>query len=225
MYTSRSRWIVVFVVIGLLVIFTSIVFSIGTKAPTDSSGGPPKLAGTDIVSNTPASTLAAKTLTQSGTPDLPTPTSSHPTLTMTQTGQIPLTLPLLIVVELQPESPSPGGQFIWILNPSSDEINLGCWALHSNTTGLTLTIEPDLRVPAGAAALVISQEPWLGVTDQIQLLDPSRNVIDQTPELRDNAFDDQIWYRSSSGEWKFGRNQFNLKVVQGNMSTRLPAGC
>jgi len=188
----------------------------GPNDSTDSSGRPPTLL---------ASTLAAKTLIQSETLSLPPPTSSHPAPALTPTGQTPRVLPFLIVVELQPESPTPGGQLIWILNPSHDEINLGCWALHSNTTGLTLTIEPDLRVPGGATALVIPRGAWLGVTDQIQLLDISHNVIDQTPDLRDDAFDDQIWFRNSDGEWKFGRNQFNMKVVQGYMSTQTPSGC
>jgi hypothetical protein len=151
------------------------------------------------------------------------PMSALPTLT--QTVNALQTPPVLIVVELQTESPTPGGQTVWVLNRSEADLTLGCWALHSEATGLTLTVEPNLQVPAGAAVRLISEEAWLGVTDQIQLLDFSRNVIDQTPELRDDVFDDQLWYRTTSGEWKFGRTQLAMRVVQGHISTQKPSGC
>jgi len=131
----------------------------------------------------------------------------------------------LLAVELQPESPTLGGQVVLVMNPADKEINLGCWKLHSNTTNLTLTVEPDLRVPANTAIMVVPEAAWLGVTDQIQLLNQSGTVVDQTPELRDNTLDDQLWFRNATGAWSFGRIQFNINVIQGHLLTQQPSGC
>jgi len=137
----------------------------------------------------------------------------------------PAGAPTLIGVELQPEDPMPGGQFVWILNGTDQPMALGCWALRSQATGKTLIVERGLRVPPHTVVKLASADAWLGTDDRVQLVDPGKRVVDQTPELRDRESDDQFWFRKVGGEWQFGRTQPSEKVIPGHLSAQAPPGC
>jgi hypothetical protein len=173
-------------------------------------------ASTNIPTTASAQQTVSQPTSQTGNQALSSPTN-------TEAADNPL--PFLMIVELQPESPMVGGQTVWVFNPSNAGVDLGCWALRSALSGNTVVVEPKLNVPAGTAAMLIPAESWLGVRDQIQLLDRSRRIVDQTPELRDELFDDQLWFRNASGQWTFGKTQIDASVIQGHVSTTAPPGC
>lgn len=133
--------------------------------------------------------------------------------------------PALLAAELQPEDPSPGGQFVWILNRSARTADLSCWAVRSAATRTTLVIEPGLRVPAGAVANLTPPKAWLRSVDRLQLLDRTRHVVDETPKLRDSAYDDRVWFRGLGGDWRFGRTRVSQKVIAGHLADGKPSRC
>lgn len=119
----------------------------------------------------------------------------------------------------------PGGQVVWILNTSSEPVDLGCWKLSSLAAGKSMIVEPGLRLPSGAIALLTPSEAWLDISDQVRLLDPGDVLVDQTPELRDEEIDDRVWFRSATGDWQFGRTEISREVVHGQMTSKPPSGC
>ena len=133
--------------------------------------------------------------------------------------------PTLLAVELQPEDPMPGGQFVWILNPSTEELDLSCWVLRSEKAGVLMIVKPGLQLPAGGVAHLVPGEAWVAATEQIRLLDPQQRVVDETPELTDDRFDDQFWFRDPGGQWQFGRTSLPRKPVSGHLSSGAVSGC
>lgn len=131
----------------------------------------------------------------------------------------------LLAVELQPEDPMPGGQFVWVLNPSQEELDLSCWVLRSQKAGASMTIPPGLRLPPGQVARLLPDAAWVGASDRVQLLDPEGQLVDETPELRDDGFDDQFWFRDPGGEWRFGRTSLPRKPLSGHLSSGSVSGC
>lgn len=131
--------------------------------------------------------------------------------------------PVLLAVELQPEDPTPGGQFVWIGNPSASSLDLSCWRLRSQSR--TMVIAPGVLVPAGAVIKLTPDRAWLGKTDRVQLFGPGNALVDQTPELRDEQFDDQVWFRTPAGEWTFGRTRLDRKALDGHLISETLSGC
>src|SRR5438093_796827 len=111
---------------------------------------------------------------------------------------------LLVGVELLPEDPSPGGQLIWVSNAEASPLDLRCWRVRSSTTGQTATIEAQTIVASGDIARLILPRGLLAASDLVQLLAPDKSLIDQTPELVDEAYDDRVWYLTPSDGWRFG---------------------
>ena len=133
--------------------------------------------------------------------------------------------PMLLAVELQPEDPMPGGQFVWILNPSTEELDLSCWVLRSEKAGVLMIVKPGLQLPAGGVAHLVPEEAWVRASERIRLLDPQQRVVDETPELTDDRFDDQFWFRDPGGQWQFGRTSLPRKPVSGHLSSGAVSGC
>ena len=131
--------------------------------------------------------------------------------------------PRLVAVELQPEDPSPGGQFVAIANRTRGTIDLGCWRLHSTTA--TMTIRAPLALRPGKIALLSPDRAWLGRVDRVRLIDARGRQRDATPELADRASDDRIWFREGSAPWRFGRTSLGRGVVAGRLLQRLPSRC
>ena len=148
--------------------------------------------------------------------------SSSPSPTATPSPS-PTATPYLLGLELEPEDPQPGGQRAWIRNVSGAAAQFGCWALTSASGG-TMFVTAGLRVPAGGIALLTPDVSWLKQVDSVSLRDGSGRVVDQTPELTDNAHDDQIWYRAS-GQWTFGRPPIWEGAINGRIVQRKPSGC
>jgi len=129
----------------------------------------------------------------------------------------------LLGLELQPEDPQPGGQRAWIRNVSGAVVQFGCWTLRS-ASGRTIYVNTGLRVPAGGIALLTPDVSWLKQVDSVRLLDGRGRLVDETPQLTDNAHDDQIWYRTS-GQWTFGRPPLWEGAINGRIVQSKPSDC
>jgi len=130
-----------------------------------------------------------------------------------------------VAVELLPEDPSPGGQLVWVGNPGTAPFDLRCWMVGSGRTGQTAIVGAETVVPSGGVARLIPPRGLLDATDLVQLFAPDGSLIDETPELVDDAYDDQIWYRTPGDEWRFGRTEFAGEVIDGVLSEEPPDGC
>jgi len=131
----------------------------------------------------------------------------------------------LAAVELAPEDPMPGGQFARIRNSGDEVAAIGCWRLRSRATGLTMYVKLGVRLPAGRVAHLAGARAWLKSADRVTLLDATGRVVDRTPRLSDTAFDDRLWFRSPSGEWRFGRTTSNRKAIAVQLVGARPQGC
>ena len=131
--------------------------------------------------------------------------------------------PRLVAVELQPEDPSPGGQFVAVANTTRATIDIGCWRLRSTTA--TMTVRPPLVLLPGKIALLSPDRAWLRSADRVRLVDKRGRQRDATPELADRAGDDRIWFRTGAAPWKFGRTTLGKGVVAGRLLQRLPSRC
>jgi hypothetical protein len=138
-------------------------------------------------------------------------------------GARPLAGPQLVAVELQPEDPSPGGQFVAVANRTKATVNIGCWRLRSSIA--TMTVRPPLVLRPGKIALLSPDHAWLGRVDRVRLVDAKGRLRDATPELADRASDDRIWFREGTGAWRFGRTSLGRGVVAGRLLQRLPSRC
>ena len=67
--------------------------------------------------------------------------------------------PMLLAVELQPEDPMPGGQFVWILNPSKEELDLSCWVLRSEKAGVLMIASPVFSSPRAESPTSCPRKP------------------------------------------------------------------
>lgn len=119
----------------------------------------------------------------------------------------------------------PGGQFARIRNSGNEAAAIGCWRLRSRATGITVYVKQGVRLPAGRVAHLAGARAWLKSADRVTLLDAAGRVVDRTPSLRDTAFDDRLWFRSSSGEWRFGRTTSTRKAIAVQLVGARPPGC
>jgi hypothetical protein len=55
----------------------------------------------------------------------------------------------------------------------------------------------------------------------VTLIDRAGQVVVRTPELKDSASDDQLWYLMPGQSWVFGRNRIPETATDG----RLVAAC
>lgn len=131
----------------------------------------------------------------------------------------------LTAVELAPEDPLPGGQFVRVRNSGEKAAAIGCWRLRSRATGLTLYVEYGARLPAGRVAQLSGARAWLKAADRVTLLDAAGRVVARTPSLSDMAFDDRLWFRTAAGEWRFGRTTSNRKAIAVQLLGARPAAC
>lgn len=124
----------------------------------------------------------------------------------------------IAAVELQFEDPSPGGQSVWLANPSGAEVDASCWELASAATGERATVERGAKVMAGATLHLTAPAGLLASTDTITLRDPSGREVDRTGELTDTAFDDRLWLRGEGGVWRFDRFSPSGPVLEGRIA-------
>jgi hypothetical protein len=131
----------------------------------------------------------------------------------------------LAALELEPEDPSPGGQFARVRNLTSRELDLGCWSLGSAATHRRMFVELHLRIPARGLAQLTPTRAWLAPTDRVTLRNRAGRVVERTPRLRDTAVDDRVWFRKPGRRWRFGRSPAETKPVAGDLVPNRPRGC
>jgi hypothetical protein len=130
----------------------------------------------------------------------------------------------LLAIELQPEDPMPGGQEAVVRNAGTQAAELGCWELRSERHGVAGTIEEGVVLPAGAAVRLTPDDGWLASPDRVSLADRSGTVIDRTPLIRDDAFDDRVWFRDGA-DWRFGRIELPGEVIDARLTIDGSAPC
>ncbi len=214
---SRRRLALVAVVAAVALGALLLVFTQPRGAPTALRPSPASSPTTQTSTPEPAATGRAPT------PPLQ-PSSSPPPGTPSAPGSPATPVAYLLGVELQSEDPIPGGQLAWLRNNSASVLQLGCWLLRS-ASGKTMYIPVGLRLPAGTSAQLTPDSAWLASVDSVSLMDGSGRLVDQTPQLTDNAHDDQIWYRAASGAWTFGRPPHWEGAINGRMVRQKPSGC
>ena len=132
--------------------------------------------------------------------------------------------PFVSALELAPEDPSPGGQFVWLYNPSGVTIDFGCYRLRS--TSRAFVVRPQTRVPAHSTVTFAPPRAWLRSPDQVELLNRAGRVVDRTPRLSDDAHDGQFWLKRPATEWHFGVGRtYGEEVVRGKIATAALESC
>jgi hypothetical protein len=121
-------------------------------------------------------------------------------------------------VELAPEDPSPGGQYVLLVNGSDKTVDVACWAVRSTGSSRSARIVSAKPLVPGVGIRLIPDTALFQSSDTLVLLDRQGRVVDRTPQLSDHAGDDQVWFRASSGTWSLGR-AFTLpdQVVDGRL--------
>jgi hypothetical protein len=136
----------------------------------------------------------------------------------------PAPKPLISALELAPEDPSPGGQFVWLYNPSAKTINLGCYRLRSSRGAVV--IRPNTLVPPQSTVTFAPPQAWLRPNDQVELVNRSGKVVNRTPMLRDDAGDGRFWFKRPAAEWRFGTAPtYGEGVVRGKIATAAVESC
>jgi hypothetical protein len=121
-------------------------------------------------------------------------------------------------VELAPEDPSPGGQYVLLVNGRDKTVDVACWAVRSTGSSRSARIVSAKPLAPGAGLRLIPDAALFQSSDTLVLLDRQGRVVDRTPRLSDRAGDDQVWFRASGGTWSLGR-AFTLpdQVVDGRL--------
>jgi hypothetical protein len=136
----------------------------------------------------------------------------------------PAPKPVISALELAPEDPSPGGQFVWLYNPSAKTINLGCYRLRSSRGAVV--IRPNTLVPPQSTVTFAPPQAWLRANDQVELVNRSGKVVNRTPMLRDDAGDGRFWFKRPAAEWRFGTARtYGEGVVRGKVATAAVESC
>lgn len=121
-------------------------------------------------------------------------------------------------VELGPEDPAPGGQFVVLRNTGSRPVDLGCWHLSGARRGSGGFIG-DVRVAPRSLVRLSTTATLFRSPDQLLLQDPAGRVVDRTPDLVDNSGDDRLWIRTANA-WTFGRTSYDGPVTNGDLGSR-----
>lgn len=124
---------------------------------------------------------------------------------------------VIAAVELQFEDPSPGGQSVWLANRGTSEQDISCWAIRANSSGVSMFINPATRLAPGRALRFATPVRMLASPEIVTLIDRAGQVVARTPELKDSASDDQLWYLMPGQSWVFGRNRVPEKATDGRL--------
>lgn len=124
---------------------------------------------------------------------------------------------VIAAVELQFEDPSPGGQAVWLANRGASEQDISCWGIRANSSGVTMFVNSGTRLAPGRALRFATPVRMLASPDIVTLVNRSGQVAARTPELKDSASDDQLWYLMPGESWVFGRNRLPEKATDGRL--------
>jgi hypothetical protein len=128
-----------------------------------------------------------------------------------------VTAVVIAAVELQFEDPSPGGQSVWIANRGTSEQDISCWSIRANSSGVTMFVSAGTRLAPGRAVRFATPVRMLASPETVTLLDRAGRVVARTPELKDSASDDQLWYLMPGQSWVFGRSRLPETAVDGRL--------
>jgi hypothetical protein len=124
---------------------------------------------------------------------------------------------LIAAVELQFEDPSPGGQSVWVANRGASEQDISCWRITAASSGVTALITDGTRLAPGRALRFSTPARMLRSPEVVTLADRSGRAVARTPELRDAAGDDQLWYLLPGESWRFGRARLPETTSDGRL--------
>ena|SRR5688572_7017963 len=124
---------------------------------------------------------------------------------------------LIAAVELLFEDPSPGGQSVWIANRGATERDISCWRITAASSGVTALITDGTRLAPGRALRFSTPARMLRSPEIVTLADRSGRAVARTPELRDAAGDDQLWYLPPGESWRFGRARLPETTSDGRL--------
>jgi len=128
---------------------------------------------------------------------------------------------VIAAVELQFEDPSPGGQSVWLANRGTSEQDVSCWGIRADSSNVTAFVNPGTRIAPNRALRFATPARMLSSPEVVTLTDRSGRVVARTPELRDTASDDQLWYLLPAGSWQFGR----VRLPEAASDGRLVPAC
>jgi len=124
---------------------------------------------------------------------------------------------VVAAVELQFEDPSPGGQSVWLANRGASEQDISCWSIRANSSGVTMFVSAGTRLAPGRAFRFATPVRMLASPEIVTLLNRAGQVVAITPELKDSASDDQLWYLMPGQSWVFGRSRLPETAVDGRL--------
>jgi hypothetical protein len=154
--------------------------------------------------------------------DAPPTTNTRASSTSPSSFSAPRAAPdgvALAAIELRGEDPMPGGQYLVLVNKGTDDVDVNCWVVHSAATGKDLTIVADQHVAPAAGIRLLTESTAFGSPDTLTLSDRDRAAVDHTPELDDQAGDDQVAYRTPDGAWTLRRGfTFPAELTDGRLT-------
>jgi hypothetical protein len=131
----------------------------------------------------------------------PAPTTPAPTTTPSPgSGKV-----RIVAVEVAPEDPSPGGQYLLLLNGTAEQLDLQCWTVTATSASRSARVLGGDPIPPGTAVRLFPDGRLFGSVDTIRLADRDGREVDRTPRITDRAGDDQVWFLDRTGSWRFGR--------------------
>ena len=124
---------------------------------------------------------------------------------------------VISAVELQFEDPSPGGQSVWLANRGTIEQDISCWGISADSSRRVMLVSAGTRLGPGRALRFVTPARMLSSPEIVTLADRAGRVVTRTPELRDSASDDQLWYVMPGGSWVFGRSRLPEAASDGRL--------
>ncbi|MFI5713346.1 hypothetical protein [Kribbella sp. NPDC051620] len=122
-------------------------------------------------------------------------------------------------MEIASEDRSPGGQYVLLFNGTSKAVDLACWTVRSESTGISAHVSIGTATPPGGSARLFPDHRLFGSADTVALTDRDGHRVDRTPRITDRTGDDQVWFRDQTGGWRFGRGlTLPSQVVDGRLA-------
>lgn len=191
---------------GTLVALAGCSDDAGQHGPTPAPGTSPASLPTASSSSSPSRSPSS-------------PGASQPPAS--QASPRPDGLVRIIAVEVASEDRSPGGQYVLLFNGTSKVVDLACWTVRSESTGISAHVSIGTAIPPGGAARLFPDDRLFGSADTIALSNRDGHQVDRTPRITDRTGDDQVWFRDQTGRWRFGRGlTLPSQMVDGRLAMR-----
>lgn len=178
------------------------------------AGGAPPVA-THTTTMSPTFTTPGAVVRPTPSPGSTSPATSPMTSPSATTPGVPEVR--IVVVELSPEDPMPGGTFVILANTGAAPMSVDCWQIRIGGSR-TLGISAPRPIPVGGGLRLAFDRGDVADPDQLELLDAGGIVIDKTPLLRDGQGDDRV-LSPTGGAWKLGRPPLPSDISDGSLDT------